>query len=471
MARRVVRALLMALVAGSSLVTVVVVASAQAQAAGTSKPYYVSLGDSYSVGYQHDIGSTSGYTGVVAGALGMQLENFGCGGATTKSLLDQVGCSSTDVARTDAVPYPTTTQVSAADSFLRAHRGHIGLITVSIGGNTVTACAAAATPIKCVIAALSPMKSNIAVLAADLRSAAGGDVPIIGTTYPDVILGEWVYPPTKTDRTLAKLSLTAFKEFVNPALQAAYATVGGNFVDVTTATGAYTPLTQTTTLPPYGTIPVAVAKVCELTYFCTSGTIHANTTGYTLIGNLVVSAFSKVPTVSSFTPTSGPAAGGTTVTITGTGFAATSTVHFGAVAATAVTVDSATKITATTPAGVGTVAVFVTSDGETGSPTGDFTYTTPLYQPIGETANPGVLTLSCTHGAEANATAVTTCPLIVLPTITLDGKVQTVTSLMNTIYVSTARRCNGADVADAQHERVVRDSGRLLQRDSRHCRT
>jgi len=286
---------------------VVVTAAPGTAAAGAvrpkavSEPYYVSLGDSYSVGYQPGHGSTSGYTGVVAGALGMQLENFGCGGATTKSMLDQIGCPEVAAARTDPVSYPTTTQASAAESFLRDHPGQVGLITISIGGNTITKCAASATPVNCVVTALATLKANLATLLSGLRSAGGPAVPIIGLTYPDVILGAWVYPPGATDQSLAKLSVAAFVDYINPALKATYAAVGGGFVDVTTATGASIPLTQTTTLAPYGNIPMAVAKVCELTYYCTSGTIHANTTGYTLIGNLIVSTYrTQVQTASGY---------------------------------------------------------------------------------------------------------------------------------------------------------------------------
>ena len=56
------------------------------------------------------------------------------------------------------------------------------------------------------------------------------------------------------------------------------------------------------------------------------------------------------PTVSGVSPTSGTTAGGTPVTITGTGFLAGATVAFGTTAATSVTVASSTTITATTPA-------------------------------------------------------------------------------------------------------------------------
>jgi autotransporter-associated beta strand protein len=57
------------------------------------------------------------------------------------------------------------------------------------------------------------------------------------------------------------------------------------------------------------------------------------------------------PVVSSIAPTSGPMAGGTSVTIAGSDFVAGATVTIDGVAATGVTVVSGTTITATTPAG------------------------------------------------------------------------------------------------------------------------
>src|SRR6185503_18517008 len=55
------------------------------------------------------------------------------------------------------------------------------------------------------------------------------------------------------------------------------------------------------------------------------------------------------PAVNTVSPASGPAAGGTSVTITGTSFANGATVTFGGSAATNVNVAGSTSITATTP--------------------------------------------------------------------------------------------------------------------------
>ena len=85
------------------------------------------------------------------------------------------------------------------------------------------------------------------------------------------------------------------------------------------------------------------------------------------------------PTVSGLSPTSGPSAGGTQVTITGTGFTGATALEFGTTAAASYTVSSSTQIVATTPAGSGTVDTTVTSTGGMSltSPADHFTYVGP----------------------------------------------------------------------------------------------
>ena len=287
----------LALVALVTVGTLALPTVAQASSRSSSPTYYVSVGDSYSVGYQPGLGSTPGYTVYVADRTHLKLVNFGCGGATTTSILDSVGCPDVLPHTIDGVTYPTTTQVAAAEAFISAHQGHIGLITVSIGGNDVTECALQANPIGCVGTAVTKINTNVTTLASDLRTAAGAHVPIIGLTYPDMILGAYVWPkqpPTTAQLSLAKESVAAFKLLINPALSKAYTASSGAFVDVTAATGAYTSLSRTVKTTAYGTIPVAVASVCALTWFCAQGNIHAKTPGYTLIGKLVVARYAAM---------------------------------------------------------------------------------------------------------------------------------------------------------------------------------
>jgi predicted outer membrane repeat protein len=114
-------------------------------------------------------------------------------------------------------------------------------------------------------------------------------------------------------------------------------------------------------------------------------------------------ASTSLPMVTSVTPTSGPTAGGTSVTITGTGFAGATAVHFGSMSATTFRVGSDTSITATSPAGTaGTVNVTVTTPSATSATSaGDrFTYVTV----------PGAPTKVSATAGNASATVTWTAP-------------------------------------------------------------
>jgi lysophospholipase L1-like esterase len=274
------------------------VAGAQAKA---EQQLLVTVGDSYATGYQSSSATKGANTKhsyshqlvPLAKKRGydLKLVNFGCGGATTVSMLKQTKpCPKRGLA-VGGTGWGGKTQTAAAEAFLRKNRGKVALITVSISGNDVTACARTANPVPCVAAAVESIKQNVGQITKRLRKAAGPKARIVGITYPDVILGMWVGENANQD--LAKLSVVAFQSLINPALKATYEAVDGRFVDVTAATGAYTPLEQTTTLAPYGTIPVAVAKVCELTFFCHHRDIHMNTQGYGIIADLIAKTLPK----------------------------------------------------------------------------------------------------------------------------------------------------------------------------------
>jgi len=82
------------------------------------------------------------------------------------------------------------------------------------------------------------------------------------------------------------------------------------------------------------------------------------------------------PVVSSVSPQQGPTSGGTTVTVTGTGFAGATTVRFGSKAATSFSVNSSTQITAVSPSSsvTGPVNLTVTTSQGTSSQQVTFTY-------------------------------------------------------------------------------------------------
>ena len=114
----------------------------------------------------------------------------------------------------------------------------------------------------------------------------------------------------------------------------------------------------------------------------------------TAIGRLTYSA----PTVTSVTPATGGAAGGTAVVITGTDFVSSATtVYFGAATASGVTVQTPDQLTATTPPGMGWVRVSAsTADGH--GPNG------PVFKYPRQEAGPGHLS------SQAGATVPPTAP-------------------------------------------------------------
>lgn len=95
--------------------------------------------------------------------------------------------------------------------------------------------------------------------------------------------------------------------------------------------------------------------------------------------NIIIDAVVLVPpTVTAVSPSSGPLAGGNTVTITGTNFAGVNEVKFGGTNATAFNVLSSTQISAIVPAGsAGAVDVRVTTTGGSAVLPGGYTYVAP----------------------------------------------------------------------------------------------
>lgn len=275
---------------------VLILAALAPAANASSKPprqYFLSLGDSYAVGYQDSLGRTTHHGPAdqlvrLARKRGyrFRLVNLGCGGATTGSMLSQKGCPA-DSRAPGAADYAPRTQVQAAVHFIRKHRGKVGLVTISIGGNNVTPCIPRSDRIACVRKVMRTVRANVKTIVKRLRAAGGRKMRIIGSTYPDVVLGAWVRQDTFGTQapTIATESLTSFARYINPGLRKAYASAHGAFVDVTRATGAYGPFTTTHTSK-YGEIPVPVATVCRLTYFCSMLGIHMTTPGYHIIARL-----------------------------------------------------------------------------------------------------------------------------------------------------------------------------------------
>jgi phospholipase C len=127
--------------------------------------------------------------------------------------------------------------------------------------------------------------------------------------------------------------------------------------------------------------------------------VATNSAGTAYGSDATFTTLPNPPAVTGLSPAAGPEAGATTVTISGNNLSGASSVMFGSVPASSFTVNGLGSITATSPAGAGTVDVTVTTRGGT-SPAGSadrFRY-----------APPPVLTkLSPAKGAAGGGTTVT----------------------------------------------------------------
>ncbi len=125
--------------------------------------------------------------------------------------------------------------------------------------------------------------------------------------------------------------------------------------------------TQVTAVSPSGSGVVDVVVITAAGGASSTGTVDQFT-------------YIPAPTLTSISPTSGPASGGTQVTINGTAFTGATAVVFGQAAASQLKVVSDTQITVVSPAGTsGIVDVIVTAPGGTSatSPADQFTYNPP----------------------------------------------------------------------------------------------
>ncbi len=114
------------------------------------------------------------------------------------------------------------------------------------------------------------------------------------------------------------------------------------------------------------------------------------------------------PSISSFSPASGPV--GTSVTITGANYLNVSAVRFNGVSAP-FTVDTASRITATVPAGASSGTISVTAPAGGGSSSGSFTVSVPINVPPTITAHPQPQTTSVGQTVTFVVTASGTQPL------------------------------------------------------------
>src|SRR5262249_14276814 len=114
------------------------------------------------------------------------------------------------------------------------------------------------------------------------------------------------------------------------------------------------------------TVPAGIGTVSVTVLTTSGGTSSPLANAYT---------YDAPPTVTGVSPSSGSPAGGTSVTVTGSGFTGATAVDFGdSNPGSSLHVNSSTSLTVTSPPGTGTVDVSVTTPNGTGTQFSAFTY-------------------------------------------------------------------------------------------------
>jgi lysophospholipase L1-like esterase len=253
--------------------------------------YYLALGDSLSRGVQPDTAGSSvetsqGYPDLVYAQLHrdhptLKLVQLGCPGETTQTMIHGGICR-----------YPGGSQLAAAVSFLRAHRGHIFLVTIDIGANDPESCGSqpGLAQLASCIGQVPGAAARLATILAGVRAAAGAGVRIVGMSYYLPALAEWRDgEPGHAVAWVSERLATGY----NGLLDGAYTRAG---IAVANVFGAFdtTDFGDPTTVPGIGTLPRNVALICQWTWECEPSprgpNQHANPAGYRVIASTILKA-------------------------------------------------------------------------------------------------------------------------------------------------------------------------------------
>ena len=224
----------------------------------------------------------------------------------------------------------------------------------------------------------------------------------------------------------------------------------------------------TVTSPPStGVVTTAAVTADSGTKMTAAGTGTVNITVTTRVGTSHVTAADHYtyaaprPAVTGVSPGVGSTAGGTTVTITGTGLAGATGVRFGGAVAS-LTADSSTQVTVTSPPGTGTVTITVTTPAGTSKTTeGHYTYTTrpepaqsiSFSAPASGTAG-GSAGLSATGGGSGNPVVFTADPSGGPGVCTVSGTTVTYTAA-GTCVIDANQAGNGHYADAPQVQRTI----------------
>ena len=229
--------------------------------------YDLALGDSLAAG----VGASApaqGYAGLLFVAErhqlpGLKLVDLACAGATTTTFVVGGGCS-----------YAGGSQLAAAESFLRTHRGSVGFVTLDIGLNDVDACMSIVTiDAACAGQGLLQANTGLRDILAGLRRA-DPHVTLVGADYYDPFLAAW--GDGASGRTVARQSEMDVLA-LDGVLSQAYR---DNSVPVAAVAARFATPDAAPASTAGGSVPLGVHLVCRWTWMCTGGNLHPNDAGY-----------------------------------------------------------------------------------------------------------------------------------------------------------------------------------------------
>ncbi len=271
------------------LLALVALAAPAAAGAQPEKRYYLSLGDSLSVGVQPGASGANtltkqGYAPQLARKAGrVKLLEYGCAGTTTEEMIKGAPCASPAHRTPFRNRSRATSQLAAAEKILRKNRKRMAFVTINIGANDVVSCGdGGKIDIDCVNRGIAAIKKNGPTIAKRLRRAAGRRVPMAVTTIYDPFLQQWFNGDG--GKGIAKASVDIARDQFNPAIVSAFKKHGFKIARTAEAFDTYVPFERTTTYGGRSDVPLAVARICRLTWMCAAAPrgldIHANKAGY-----------------------------------------------------------------------------------------------------------------------------------------------------------------------------------------------
>ena len=234
--------------------------------------WYLALGDSLAAGFQPTTGDQKerGYAGPVLEGVrktqpGTRLTNLGCSGETTTTMLRGGLCR-----------YPEGSQTAAAVAFLRANAATTRLVTLDMGANNVLRCSRPAVDQACAKSTTATVTKELTSILGQLRAVAP-KVEIVLLTYYDPLLAAWRQGPEgKAVAAQSQPLLGALNAQIAAVAKGAGAKVADVAGAFATADGTGSPQ------------PTNVTRICDWTWMCSRGDIHANDAGYAAMAQAVL---------------------------------------------------------------------------------------------------------------------------------------------------------------------------------------